>query len=305
MAAIGVGAGSGELLLLSGGDGGIRRGHGDRHQSGRCYGQAGRAADGTRCGLNDSATGGECGRQPTGADGGDGWGARGPGGGSGEVLMAAVSVGAGGSELLLLSGGDGGIRRGHGDRHQGGRCNGQAGRAADGTRCGLNDSAAGGECGRQPTSTDGRDGGGTRGPGGGSGEVLMAAVGVGAGGSELLLLTGGEGGIHRGHGDGDQGGRGHRQAGGAADRTRRGLNRSRACGYRSGQTAAADGGDGSGAGGPSGGGGEVLMTAVAVGAGGGELLRLTGGDRRIGRGDGDGDQHGRGHGQAGGADDGA
>src|SRR5271165_5967731 len=223
MAAIGVGAGSGELLLLSGGDGGIRRGHGDRHQSGRCYRQAGRAADGTRCGLNGSAAGGECGRQTTAADGRDGWGARGPGGGSGEVLMAAVSVGAGGSELLLLSGGDGGIRRGHGDRHQGGRCNGQAGRAADGTRCGLNDSAAGGECGRQPTSTDGRDGGGTRGPSGGSGEVLMAAVSVGAGGSELLLLAGGNGGIRRGHGDRHQGGRCNGQAGRTTDGAGSGL----------------------------------------------------------------------------------
>src|SRR5271157_1634117 len=224
MAAVSVGAGGSELLLLAGGDGGIRRGHGDRHQGGRCYGQAGRAADGARCGLNDSAAGGECGRQPTSTDGRDGWGTRGPGGGSGEILMAAVSVGAGGSELLLLSGGDGGIRRGHGDRRQGGRCNGQAGRAADGARCGLNDSAAGGECGRQPTAADGRDGWGARGPGGGSGEVLMAAVSVGAGGSELLLLSGGDRAVGRGDGDGDQGSGGDSEGSGAADGARSGLN---------------------------------------------------------------------------------
>src|SRR5271157_3470477 len=262
MAAIGVGAGSGELLLLSGGDGGIRRGHGDRHQGGRCNGQAGRAADGARCGLNDGAAGGECGRQTTSTHGRDGGGTRGPGGGSGEVLMAAVGVGAGGSELLLLSGGDRRIRRGHGDRHQGGRRHGQGGRAADGTRCGLNGSAAGGECGRQTTAADGRDGGGTRGPGGGAGKVLMAAVGVSAGGSELLLLSGGDRGIRRGHGDRHQGGRCNGQAGRAADGARCGLNDSAAGGECSRQTTSTDGRDGGGTRGPGGGSGEVLMAAV-------------------------------------------
>src|SRR5271166_3274175 len=116
--------------------------------------------------------------------------------------MAPVSVGAGGSELLLLAGGDGGIRRGHGHRHQGGRCNGQAGRAADGTRCGLNDSAAGGECSRQTTAAYAGDRRSTGGPGGSSSEVLMAAIGVGAGGSELLLLSRSDGGIRWGHGNG-------------------------------------------------------------------------------------------------------
>ena len=39
----------------------------------------------------------------------------GPGGAAGEVLMAAVGVGTGGGELLLLSGSNGGIGRRHGD----------------------------------------------------------------------------------------------------------------------------------------------------------------------------------------------
>src|SRR5271165_2137128 len=277
MAAVSVGAGGSELLLLSGGDRGIRRGHGDRHQGRRCNGQAGRAADGTRCGLNGAAAGGECGRQTTSTDGRDGGGTRGPGGGSSEILMAAVSVGAGGSELLLLSGGNGGIRRGHGDRHQGCRCHAQAGRAADRTGCGLNGAAAGGECGRQARA-DGCDGWGARGPGGGSGEVLMAAVSVGAGGSELLLLSGGEGGIRRGHGDRHQGGRCNGQAGRAADGTRCGLNDSAAGGECGRQTTSTDGGDRGGTGTPGGGSGEVLMAAVSVGAGGSELLLLAGGD---------------------------
>src|SRR5271166_4934629 len=200
MAPVSVGAGGSELLLLAGGDGGIRRGHGHRHQGCRCNGQAGRAADRARCGLNDSAAGGECSRQTTSTDGRDGGGTRGPGGGSGEVLMAAVGVGAGGSELLLLAGGDRRIRRGHGDRHQGSGDDSQGSGTTDGAGSGLDGGAAGSYGGGQ-TGADGGDRGGTGTPGGGSGEVLMAAVSVGAGGSELLLLAGGDGGIRRGHGN--------------------------------------------------------------------------------------------------------
>ena len=48
---------------------------------------------------------------------------------------------------------------------------------------------------------------------------------------------------------------------------------------------------------PGDGAGEVLMAAVGVGTGGGELLRRSLGDRRIGRRHGDRHQRGRRHGQ--------
>src|ERR1035438_5999276 len=270
------------------------------------YLQGSGAGDGTRCCLNHRAACGHTRSQATSGDGGDRRGARSPGGGAGQVLMAAVGVVAGGGELLLLPGGDGGIRRGHGDGNECGRRHRQAGGTADGARGCLNHRAACGHTGGHSTSGDGGDRRGTRGPGRSAGQVLVAAVAVVAGGGELLLLPGGNRRIGRSHGNGDKCGCCDGQAGGTADGARGCLNHRAACGHTGDHSTSGDGGDGWSAGGPSGGAGQVLMTAVAVVTGGGELLLLPGGNRRLGRSHGDGNEFGRGGGgQAGGTADGA
>src|SRR5208337_5064199 len=148
------------------------------------------------------------------ADGGDGSGAGRPGGSAGEVLMAAVRVGTGGGELLLLAGGKRGIGRCNGHGHQYRRCHSQAGGAGDGAGSGLNGAAACGHASCQTAAADGGDGSGAGRPGGGAGEVLMAAVRVGTGGGELLLLAGGNRGIRGGYGDCHQGCRCNGEGGG-------------------------------------------------------------------------------------------
>src|SRR5208283_2880740 len=132
--------------------------------------------DGAGSGLNGAAACGHASCQTAAADGGDGSGAGRPGGSAGEFLMTAVRVGAGGGELLLLAGGDRGIRRGYGDCHQGCRCNGQAGGAGYGAGSGLNGATACGHASCQTAAADGGDGSGAGRPGGSAGEVLMAAV---------------------------------------------------------------------------------------------------------------------------------
>src|SRR5271166_2318437 len=199
--------------------------------------------------------------------------------------MASVTVGTGGGELLLLAGGNRGIGRGDGDRHQSWRGDRQSCGAGDGARSGVNRGRTGGDGSGQSTRADGSDGSGAGGPGGGGGEVLMAAVTVGTSGGELLLLSGGDRRIGRGDGDRHQHGGSHREGCGSVHRTRSGLNGGGTDGNCAAHTATANGSDGSDAGDPGGGIREIRVTAVTVGSGGGELLLLTISDRRIGRGD--------------------
>ena len=197
MTAVAVVTGGGELLLLPGGNRRIGRSHGNGDKCGCCDGQAGGTADGARGCLNHRAACGHAGgyarstesyASTAAADAGYRGGAGGPGGSAGQVLMAAVTIGSGGGELLPLTSGNRRIAGCHRQRHQRHRGNIQADRGLNRARsspyCRVSSSDRGGHA---TVAAGYRHG--TRRPSHGTRKVLMAAVAVSSDGGELLLLA--------------------------------------------------------------------------------------------------------------------